>query len=75
MSGTTFCDSSGMRMLLVARNHAGVSGSVLRIVIRPGSAVARSLAVLGMDGMLPIYGSLHDAMQAGHGAKPTADCP
>ena len=75
MSGTTFCDSSGMRMLLVARNHAGVSGSVLRIVIRPGSAVARSLAVLGMDGMLPVYGSLHDAMQASHGAKPTADCP
>ena len=33
MSGTKFCDSSGMRMLLVARNHADVTGSVLRIVI------------------------------------------
>ena len=72
MSGTTFCDSSGMRMLLVARNHAGVSGSVLRIVITPGSAVARSLAVLGMSSMLPIYGSLDDAMQAGPGANPAA---
>ena len=63
MSRTTFCDSSGMRVLLVARNHAGVSGSVLRIVITPGSAVARSLAVLGMSSLLPIYDSLHDAMQ------------
>jgi anti-sigma B factor antagonist len=70
MSGTTFCDSSGMRMLLVARNHAGVSGSVLRIVITPGSAVARSLTVLGMSSMLPIYDSLHDARQAGPGANP-----
>ena len=74
MSGTTFCDSSGMRMLLVARNHADVSGSVLRIVITPGSPVARSLAVLGMNGMLPIYDNLHDAMQAGPGTAPAADC-
>ena len=73
MSGTTFCDSSGMRMLLVARNHAGVSGSVLRIVITPGSAVARSLAVLGMSSMLPIYrASMDDAVQAGPGANPAA---
>jgi hypothetical protein len=33
-----------MRMLLVARNHADVIGSVLRIVITPDSAVARSAA-------------------------------
>ena len=64
MSGTTFCDSSGMRMLLVARNHADVTGSVLRIVITPGSAVARSLAVLGMSSLLPIHDTLDDAMEA-----------
>ena len=63
MSGTMFCDSSGMRMLLVARNHASFSGSLLRIVITPGSPVARSLAILGMDSMLPVYGSLREAME------------
>jgi anti-anti-sigma factor len=74
MSGTTFCDSSGMRMLLAARNHADVSGSLLRIVITPGGTVARSLTVLGMNSMLPIYDSLHDAMQADPGATAAADC-
>jgi anti-sigma B factor antagonist len=74
MSGTTFCDSSGMRMLLVARNHAALSGSVLRIVITPGGAVARLLAVLGMTSMLPVYDSLHSARQADLGAAPAADC-
>ena len=63
MSGTTFCDSSGMRMLLVARNHAG-SAVGSWIVIKPGGAVARSLAVLGISSMLPIYGSIDDAVQA-----------
>ena len=74
MSGTKFCDSSGMRLLLVARNHADVIGSVLRIVITPGSAVARSLAVLGMSSMLPIHDNLPDAMQADPGATAAAEC-
>ena len=62
MSGTMFCDSSGMRMLLIARNHASFNGSGLRIVITPGSPVARSLAILGMDSMQPVYVSLGDAL-------------
>jgi anti-sigma B factor antagonist len=73
MSGTKFCDSSGMRMLLIARNHADVIGSVLRIVITPDSAVARSVAVLGMSSMLPIHANLDGAMQADPGAATTAE--
>jgi anti-anti-sigma factor len=64
MTGTTFCDSSGLRMLIVARDQAEASGCTLRIVIRPDSSVARSLAILGMDRMLPIYASIEDAMPA-----------
>ena len=64
MTGTTFCDSSGLRMLIVARDRAAASGCTLRIVIRPDSSVARSLAILGMDRMLPIYASVADAMPA-----------
>ncbi|HEX7162076.1 MAG TPA: STAS domain-containing protein [Trebonia sp.] len=65
MTGTTFCDSSGLRTLIVARDRAAASGCTLRIVIRPDSSVARSLAILGMDRMLPIYASVKDAMPAG----------
>jgi anti-sigma B factor antagonist len=64
MTGTTFCDSSGLRMLIVARDRAKAGGCTLRIVIRPDSSVARSLAILGMDRMLPIYASVADALPA-----------
>jgi anti-anti-sigma factor len=64
MTGTTFCDSSGLRMLIIARDRAEASGCTLRIVIRPDGSVARSLAILGMDRMLPIYASIEDAMPA-----------
>ncbi len=72
MSGTTFCDSAGLRMLFNAHQHASASGSTLRIVIRPGSSVARSLAILGMDRVLPIYASLEEALPAHFGtSQPT----
>jgi anti-sigma B factor antagonist len=64
MTGTTFCDSSGMRMLAAARDHAEASGSVLRIVIRPGGSVERALAIVGIGSMLRVYPSLDDAVQA-----------
>jgi anti-sigma B factor antagonist len=69
LSGTIFCDSTGMRMLVVARNRAEFSGATLRIVVRPGGAVARSLAVVGFDRVLPIYYSLRDAVEAEPGAR------
>ncbi len=64
MTGTMFCDSSGLRILIVARDRAEASGCTLRIVIRPASSVARSMSILGMDRMLPIYASVEDAMPA-----------
>jgi anti-anti-sigma factor len=65
MTGTTFCDSSGLRMLIAARDRAEARRCTLRIVIRPGSSVARALGILGMDRMLPIYPSVMDALPAG----------
>lgn len=62
MTGTAFCDSTGVRMLLVAHDRAIASGSELRIVVKPGSAVIRTLAILGVDRILPIYASIEDAM-------------
>lgn len=64
MSGTAFCDSSGVRVLLAAHDRASANGSELRIVIQPGSAVTRALAVLGLDRILRIYGSFEEAAPA-----------
>lgn len=69
MTGTAFCDSSGLRVLLVARNRAESSGAVLRFVVTPGGAVARSLEVSGFDRLLPICRSMQEALAAEPGAR------
>jgi anti-sigma B factor antagonist len=72
MTGTTFCDSAGLRMLITARDRAGHRGSTLRIIIRPDGSVSRALAILGMDRMLPIYATMKDATTASPGASQPA---
>jgi anti-sigma B factor antagonist len=64
MSGTAFCDSSGVRVLLAAHDRANANGSELRIVIKPGSAVTRVLAIMGLDRIFRIYASFEDAVPA-----------
>lgn len=61
MTGTTFCDSSGLAMLVHVSRHAKASHTALRIVIPPGSKVMRPLTILGLEKMLPIYPSLGEA--------------
>lgn len=76
MTGTTFCDSSGVRMLVIARDRAAASGSTLRIVVSPDGPVARVLSIVGLDSVLPIYGSVGDAMPADpDGSNPDAGHP
>jgi anti-sigma B factor antagonist len=64
MTATTFCDSSGIGMLLWAHKHAAANGSQLRLVV-PATAVLRSLALASLDHLLPIYPSLSMALAAG----------
>lgn len=75
MTGTTFCDCSGMRMLLATHDRADASGSSLRFVIQPGSAVARALGQLGMDNLLPVYASVEDAMPEAPARPADSACP
>jgi anti-sigma B factor antagonist len=53
MSGLTFCDSSGIALLLRAYGRATRVGSQLELV-RVQAAVARVLAAAGVDQVLPI---------------------
>jgi anti-sigma B factor antagonist len=64
MTATTFCDSSGIGMLVRAHKHAAANGAEVRLVV-PSPVVLRSLALASIDHLLPIYPSLSMALAAG----------
>ena len=64
MTGTTCCDSAGMRILLTAHNRARSSGATLRVAVTPGTSVARVMAILGVNRILSVYDSVEDAQAA-----------
>ena len=66
MTATTFCDSMGVRALLLAHRHAVACGTELRLLL-PCPHVLRVMEVLGVDAVLPIYHSREQVL-AGHGA-------
>ncbi len=62
MTRTAFCDSQGMRQLVLAHDRAAESGAELRLAI--GSpAVLRALQITGLDQLLQIYPSMQAAVQ------------
>ena len=64
MTATVFCDSMGIRTLLLAHERTARNGAELRLV-RPGNAVRRVLKVMGADRVLVIYETVGDAMTPG----------
>jgi anti-sigma B factor antagonist len=60
MTGTVFCDSAGMQMLVRARNQAAAAGVALRLAIaaRP---VWRVLELAGADQVIDTYPDLDAA--------------
>jgi len=61
MSRTAFCDSSGIRQLLIAHDRAVAGDGELRVVIE-SPAVRRVLQVIGVDQILSIYPNLQTAL-------------
>lgn len=64
MVTTTFCDSSGISLLVRAHEQAATNGTELRLMV-PALAVLRSLALVSIDQLPPIYPSLGTALAAG----------
>jgi anti-sigma B factor antagonist len=64
MTATTFCDSMGVRALVIARKRAASEGTELRL-LKPGPGVMRVLRLTGLDRMLAIYDSLEEAVMPG----------
>jgi anti-sigma B factor antagonist len=63
MSGTEFCDSTGLHVLVRALRQSDEAGGELRLVIG-GSALRRILTVTGVDGLFRIYDTLGQALAA-----------
>ena len=61
MSRTRFCDSAGLNALITADRQARTNGGEVRLVI-VGEAVARVVALTGVDRVIPVYASLEDAL-------------
>jgi anti-sigma B factor antagonist len=69
MTATTFCDSSGISVLVRAHRQAAANRTELRLVV-PAAAVRRVFTLVRMDQLLPIYPSLSQALAAGPGPAP-----
>lgn len=63
LTTTTFCDSSGLRILLLARDWAAADGVELRLAVPPGPTLV-VLTVVGLDQVLPVYPALDEALAA-----------
>jgi anti-sigma B factor antagonist len=60
MTGTTFCDSMGVRMLVRAHRQAAANDAELRLAV-PHADVQRGLERMGVRELLSVYGSLDEA--------------
>jgi anti-sigma B factor antagonist len=68
MTRTRFCDSSGLAVLVRAHRRALADGSELRLVLPVGGAVSRVFAITSLDRIIPLFGSLDEALAP----RPTA---
>jgi anti-sigma B factor antagonist len=59
MSGTTFCDSTGVHAIVAAYQQAASNGTGVRLV---ATAVLHILTVVGVDQLIPIYPDLEAAL-------------
>jgi anti-sigma B factor antagonist len=68
LTGTSFCDSSGTRMLAMAYVQA-IERKVRLFFAIPGPAVRQALQASGLDRVLPIFPSLDEALAMGPAAR------
>jgi anti-sigma B factor antagonist len=64
MTATTFCDSSGARIMVAACEQAAANNLEMRLVV-PHTFVLRALALTGLDRSLPVYLTLDGALAHG----------
>jgi anti-sigma B factor antagonist len=75
MTGTQYCASSGVGVLVQAHKRAVAGGGELRLV-RPNSAmVVRKFALAGIDRVIPYFASLYEAVEPAPATAPRPPRP
>ena len=64
LSPTTYLDSAGINLMFALGDELGARQLQLRLVIAPGSSIARMLAITGLDKTYPTYPTLDAALSA-----------
>jgi anti-anti-sigma factor len=64
LTATTFCDSAGVRQLVLAHDKAAASGAQLRLAVTEGAAVDRILKLIGLEQLMPLYPTVEAALAA-----------
>jgi anti-sigma B factor antagonist len=64
LTATSFCDSAGIRYLLLANDAATAHEAQLRLAVQPEGMVLRTLTLMGLHRILRVHFSLDDAMAA-----------
>jgi anti-sigma B factor antagonist len=64
LTATAFCDSSGIRYLLLAHDAAAAHDAELRLAVQPDGAVLRMLTMMGLHRILQVHVSLDEATAA-----------
>lgn len=70
LTATTFCDTSGVRHLLLADERARAGQVELRFAVSPAGSVTRVLGLTGIDRVLAVYRTLEAAIIGGQSRDP-----
>ena len=62
MTGTRFCDSSGLHVLLRAHKRAQAEGGELRVAIAPDGPVRRIFELNCVESVMPVFASVEEAL-------------
>ena len=62
MTGTRFCDCSGLHVLISVHRQARAEGGGLRLVIPADGAVYRVVNLAGLDRLIPSFSGLEQAL-------------
>jgi anti-anti-sigma regulatory factor len=61
LSATVFCDAAGAGWLRMIGYYTATRRGRLRLVIPPGAPMRRTLELLDVDHLLPVYSSISEA--------------
>jgi anti-sigma B factor antagonist len=64
LTSTAFCDSSGIRYLLLAHDEAAAHDAQFRLAVQPDGMVLRMLTLMGLHQVLRVHVSLAEATAA-----------